>query len=187
MLRNTPLRYGSVTILFHWVIALLFIGQVSGGVLMRRFSDPKLQFELYQWHKSFGFLILGLAVLRLLWRLANRGPKDVETLAPWEKFASRAAQILLYAALIAIPLAGWAIASSTPLNIPSLMFNLVLIPHLPLEVSEEAEIFWSNVHSTLAYTAAAIASIHILAALRHHFWLHDGVLKRMLSSREPTP
>jgi cytochrome b561 len=187
MLRNTPARYGSVAILFHWLMALLFVGQVSGGILMRRFSDPRLQFELYQWHKSFGFLILGLALLRLLWRLVNRGPGDFESLAAWEKFASRAAQILLYIAIIAIPLTGWAIASSTPLNIPSLMFNLVLIPHLPLEVSEEAEIFWSNIHSTLAYTAAAIASIHILAALRHHFWLRDGVLKRMLSSRGPTP
>jgi cytochrome b561 len=187
MLRNTPARYGSVAILFHWVMALLFVGQVSGGVLMRRFSDPKLQFELYQWHKSFGFLILGLALLRLLWRFANRGPGDSESLARWDKLASRAAQILLYAAIIAIPLTGWAIASSTPLKIPSLMFNLVLIPHLPLDVSEEAEIFWSNIHSTLAYTAAAIASVHILAALRHHFWLRDGVLKRMLSSRGPTP
>ncbi len=184
MLRNSDTRYGSVAILFHWMVGALFLGQICLGIFMRRAAGPKLQFELYQWHKSFGFLILALAVLRLLWRLTQRGPADAEGLAAWERLASKAAQYLLYSALIALPLTGWAIASSSPLNIPSFVFNLVVIPHLPVAVSEAAELFWSNIHSILAYSAAAIALIHIAAALRHHFWLHDGVLARILSSRE---
>ena len=35
-------------------------------------------------------------------------------------------------------------------------------------------------HDTLAVTLFVIAVLHILAALKHHFWNRDDVLLRML-------
>jgi cytochrome b561 len=180
LLRNNETRYGGVSIFFHWVIGLIFIGQIGLGWLMLKDIDPALQFSLFQWHKSFGFLILGLSALRLLWTLANKRPQAIAGMKAWERLAASGAHVLLYAALFAVPLAGWAIASVSPLQIPSFMFNLVVIPHLPMEVSEEAETLWANVHAFLAYSAALVAAAHIGAALRHHFFLRDRVLMRML-------
>ncbi len=179
MIRNSDVTYGSVAIFFHWSIAALFIGQIGLGWFMLEDTDPARQFWLFQWHKSFGFLILALAALRLIWTLANRRPVEPDSLTAFEKIGARAAHWLLYAALFVVPLTGWAIASTSPLQIPSYAFNLVVIPHLPMNVSEAGERFWADVHAVLAYGAAIVAGLHILAALRHHFWLRDGILLRI--------
>src|SRR5689334_18591859 len=76
MIRNGRTDFGLATRLLHWVIALLILGLVALGFVMVRVAiDPALQFSLYQWHKSFGLTAFGLALLRLLWRLADRMPE----------------------------------------------------------------------------------------------------------------
>ncbi len=59
--RNTSASFGLVAIVFHWTIALLFLAQLALGYLMSRDIDPVLQFNLFQYHKSIGFLVLALA------------------------------------------------------------------------------------------------------------------------------
>ena len=181
MLRNNRDSFGLISILFHWVIALIFLGQIPLGYWMTRTSDFTLQFSLYQWHKSFGFLVLGLSALRLVWKFANTRPGDPATMGPLERVAAHGAHIVLYLSLFLIPLTGWAIASSSPLQIPTFMFNLVVIPPLPLTVSDSAEAFWTASHAYLAYFSAFVAVGHILAALHHHFWKRDTILVRMLN------
>ena len=41
-----------------------------------------------------------------------------------------------------MPVAGWAVASTSTLAIPTFFFDLVVIPHLPFEKSEAAEAFF---------------------------------------------
>ncbi|PSH66335.1 MULTISPECIES: cytochrome b [Phyllobacterium] len=180
MLRNTKDSFGLVSILFHWIIGFIFLGQIALGYLMVRVSDFTLQFSLYQWHKSFGFLVLGLSAFRLLWKAANARPRDLASMGQMERVAAHGAHIALYASLFIVPLTGWAVASSSPLQIPTFMFNLVVIPQLPIAISDSAEAFWSASHAWLAYLSAVIAVAHILAALHHHFWKRDTVLIRML-------
>jgi cytochrome b561 len=181
MLRNSPKSYGLVSILFHWAIAFLFLLQMPLGYLTQATRDqPALQFELYQWHKSVGFLILLVASLRLAWWLLNPKPQLPDTIEPQEKVAARAVHVMLYLLTILVPLAGWAVVSTSPLQIPSYAFNLVVVPNLPLAVSSYAEGLWSSIHGFLAYAAAFLAAVHILAALRHHFHFRDRILLRML-------
>jgi len=181
MWRNTQKSYGWVAILFHWTIAVLFLCQIPLGYLTQAIQNrPALQFELYQWHKSIGFLVLALAVPRLLWVLMTVRPRPLPETTRLEATGARAAHLALLLLTILVPLAGWAVASTSPLRIPSYVFNLLVIPPLPLTPSERQEIFWSNVHALLAYGGGVIALLHILAALRHHFVLHDGTLIRML-------
>lgn len=181
MLRNSRESYGLVSIAFHWIIGLIFLGQIVLGYLMVRTSNFTLQFSLYQWHKSFGFLILGLSICRLLWKVANPRPRDPETMSSLERMAAHGAHITLYLSLFIVPLTGWAVASSSPLQIPTFMFNLVVIPQLPITISDSAEAFWTASHAWLAYLSAFVAVAHILAALHHHFWKRDTILMRMLS------
>ena len=180
MLRNRADSYGLIAIVLHWTIAAAFLGQVSLGLAMVRIQNLALQFTLIQWHKSLGFTILTLSLLRLAWRLANRGPDDAACLSRAEQIAAKAVHRLLYVLLILTPLAGWALVSTSTLDVPSLAFNMLLIPDLPLARSEAAETFWRQTHTVLAYATAAIAVGHILAALRHGFWLGDGLPGRML-------
>lgn len=181
MLRNSETAYGWVSILFHWTVALLFLLQLPLGYMTQASEGrPALQFELYQWHKSVGFLILAIAVPRLIWALVAGRPRLPDTLTPSERAAAQAAHVLLYAATVLVPLAGWAVASTSPLAIPSYVFNLVVVPSLPLAPSDTAEAVWSSIHAFLAYGAGFLIVVHALAALRHHFRFHDEVLLRMI-------
>lgn len=176
MLRNSTERYGLVAILLHWAIAILAFGQISLGLIMMRIESQRLAFDLIQWHKSIGFLILGLFVLRLAWRLANPPPRPLASLRPWERLLAAAVHRLLYVVFLALPLSGWALVSASVLGIPTLVFGFFLLPHLPVEISDANEGFWRLIHHLLAYAALILAVGHALAALR----LKDKALKRML-------
>lgn len=184
MLRNGPDTFGWVTILLHWTIAILIVGLIVLGYAMTRPGiDPVLQFDLFQWHKSFGFTALGLCIIRVLWWLAGRHPAAVAGLSIRERQASFAVHSLLLCLTLAVPITGWVLASVSTLDIPSFYFNLVVIPHLPLEKSAVAETVWTTAHAILAYGLAALVLLHAAAALHHHFIRHDAVLVRMLRSR----
>lgn len=183
MIRNSRQTYGLVAISLHWLIAALILGQLISGPVMVRLADQRLSFELIQWHKSFGFLTLALVLLRFLWRLGSPLPSYPATLPAWEIRSARAMHRLLYTLMLALPLSGWALVSVSVLDIPTLAFDLFLIPHLPLGVSESAENFWTAAHWLLGYAMMVFVSIHIAAALRHEFWLKNGLLRRMLVTR----
>ena len=177
--------YGPVSISFHWAIAALFLGQILLGFSMERVNSMALQFELIQWHKSFGFLILALATLRLCWRIASGTPVPVASLGGFERKAAALVQGALLALTLIVPLAGWALASTSTLGVPSFVFYLVIVPHLPLAPSAAAEAFWRETHQLLAYATLLLVAGHAAAALRHHFLLRDDVLSRMLPGLSP--
>jgi cytochrome b561 len=106
-LRNTLDSYGMAAIAFHWSIALLFFGQIALGYLTQAVaSRPRLQFDLYQWHKSFGFLILVLALSRGILALSGVRPRPVSGMRQWEAVAARAAHVMLLALTVIVPLTG---------------------------------------------------------------------------------
>lgn len=181
MLRNTKTRYGWTAIVLHWLIAALFIGQFALGLVMIRVASQRTSFELIQLHKSFGFLLLGLVLVRIGWRLGNKSPELPDEVGPMERRAAPSVHLALYVMQLAVPLSGWVLVSVSVLEIPSMPFNLFLMPHLPIGVSEQAENFWIFGHRWLAYAGIALVVLHILAALRHHYLLRDVVLVRMIA------
>ena len=160
----------------HWLIALIFIGQFALGFVMVRIESQRTAFELIQLHKSFGFLLLGLIILRIAWRLGNAAPALPRSVGALERRTAPLAHFALYAFQLALPLSGWALVSVSMLEIPSMPFNLFVMPNLPLAMSDAAENFWAAAHWYLAYAGIALVVLHALAALRHHFWLRDSVL-----------
>lgn len=179
--RNSTATYGLIAVLFHWTIALLFIGQLALGYLMSGDDvDPALQFNLFQYHKSIGFVVLALAIPRVIWSVLSRKPHPHTGTGRVAHIGARLAHAALLFLTVAVPLAGWAVASTSPLQIPSYVFDLVVIPGLPLEISDASEALWTDVHETLAYLAAAIVLLHVAAALWHHLIRGDSTLRRIL-------
>lgn len=169
-----------MSILFHWSMAALFFAQFWLGWTMQGVADVVTKFRLYHWHKSLGFTILALAVLRILWALTSVRPALPAAVPAGEKQLALGSHILLYLALIILPLTGWAVVSTSPLPIPTWVFGWFVMPSLPLGISLQAQQAWSSLHGFLAYAAVFLAGVHGLAALRHHFKARDGVLLRML-------
>jgi len=181
LITNNNARYGWAMIILHWLIGIIFIGQFVLGFVMMRIESQRTAFELIQLHKSFGFLLLGLIILRIAWRLGNAAPALPPSVGALERRAAPLAHLALYAFQIALPLSGWALVSVSTLEIPSMPFNLFVMPNLPLAESDAAESFWTAAHWYLAYAGIALVALHVAAALRHHFLLRDSVLRRMIT------
>ena len=113
--------------LLHWMIALALGFQLALG-----FSMPKDErgFELFQLHKSVGITILLLSLARLAWRLTHRPPPAVE--GGFQGFLAKAVHTLLYVFMIGMPLTGWAVVSTSRIEMPTLFWGMIPWPHLPL-------------------------------------------------------
>lgn len=173
---NTSLRFGFVSITFHWVMALLIIGMLCLGFYMTDLPRSMEKLSLIGWHKSFGVLILMLVVLRFLWRFMNITPTYADKTPTWEKLAAHAMHYALYGFMFVMPLTGWLMSSAAGLAVS--FFGLFTLPNLV-----SANPIWKNVffqiHSTCASILIGLIALHVLAALKHHFWDKDDILRRM--------
>lgn len=173
--RNTYQSYGSISKFFHWTIFLLVLVMIVFGFLLG--DIPKEWKGLaYNTHKLIGLTILLLMLLRTYWALRNPKPKLPNSVPLWQVAFARLNHFLLYLALLAMPIAGW-IMSTAADKAPKLFGYTLALPINPNETLSETA---GYAHQILAYTIIALASIHILAALKHHFINKDNVLKRML-------
>jgi cytochrome b561 len=195
-MRHPVHRFDLLTIILHWLIAIFILGLIVLGFVMTRPSiDPVLQFSLFQWHKSLGMLALLFAVARFVHSVIRVRVEPVGGMKPFEPLLAKITHCILLGLTILVPLAGWMIASVSPLEIPTFAFNLIVVPHLPVPKSDAAEIWWATAHAVLAYSTLALVFLHSSASLYHHYWRHDDVLTRMLnrerrliepSAKEPT-
>lgn len=183
--RSNKARYGDVAVIFHWLIALLIIGLLAIGKYMGSLdeNDP-VRYALTQWHKSFGITVLLLSILRLLWRTTHKPPPELDSIPHWQQKAASGAHGLLYVLMIGIPLTGWIMVSASPLNLDTVLFNVIEWPHLPVFATMEnkAAIAHSfhEYHELAANLLILILLAHMGAALKHHWIDKDTTLLRML-------
>jgi cytochrome b561 len=128
-------------------------------------------------HKSIGITILALAVLRLAWRLFNPVPPQPRGIPRWQELGAHVSHFLLYALLFITPVLGWLMSSARAFSVS--WFGLVTLPDF-IEPNKAAFERLRDLHEFMAWTLATIALIHLAAALKHHFFDRDDVLRRML-------
>ena len=178
---NTSRGYGWVARLFHWMIVLLIIAQFV-LVNMAESADSRMEiFTLFARHKSIGITIFALAVLRLLWRFLNTQPELPQKTPRWQRHVARLTHWLLYACIFALPVTG--LLGSAANNYPVTWFGLFTVPAL-IGPNEALADLLHDVHGLLAGCLAGLATLHLLAALKHHFFNRDNVLRRMLRNVE---
>lgn len=182
--------YSGFAKLLHWLIAALIAGMVGLGVYMTGVEgDFQYKLWLYQLHKSFGVTLFALVLIRLAWRQLSPPPAMPADMSVWERRAAKTAHAALYALMLALPLSGWARVSASPLSIPTEVFGLFTLPHipwlasLPSETKQAWEPVFQYVHWAIAWVLVAVVAVHALAALRHALILKDDVMQRMLPGR----
>ncbi len=177
MLRNTKESYGSVSKFFHWLIALLVVIMLCAGVSFSYLPKGNLFNTIMFIHKSTGVTILGLIILRLLWRWINPLPRLPMEMPFWQIAAARCVHFLFYLLLIAMPITGIVLTLAAGYQVPfwgiAHIHLAIIIKYKPLAELMDA---W---HEYLAWTIAAFLVIHTLAALTHHYVKKDNVLRRM--------
>ena len=187
-IRNTRAEWGWPARLLHWMMAALILFQTGLGVWMvNAVDDISRQFALYQLHKSWGFVIFALALVRIAWRLIHPAPEMPRDMHPLETLLARGAHLALYVLMVAIPVSGWLMASASTLQdrfgIENMVFGLFELPD-PFEPgSKRLEDLFNSIHVWSVTAMAVILVGHVGAALRHQFVRRDGVLRRMVLGR----
>jgi len=139
-------------------------------------SGP-VQNMLFDLHRSFGAVILLLALVRIPYRLVAGAPPPEPTLPRWQVGAAHAVHGLLYLFILVMPIVGWVGTSAFGASIT--VFWLFELPAIvgKNEALANTLLGW---HATAGLVMAALVVVHIAAALYHRFVRHDGVLARML-------
>jgi cytochrome b561 len=175
-LRSTEHQWGAVAKFFHWLMALAILGNGIFGLCMDLASSPMQKIGWFAWHKSIGLTVLALFLLRLMWRFADRRPRD-EPGPRWQHLAAHAVHGVLYVLILAMPLSGWWFNSlrGFPLQYFK-QFNLPAIAEKNEELAQTVLAF----HEYLFYILLLVLVAHAGAALKHHLFDNDNVLRRML-------
>ncbi len=177
MIRSTNAAYGFIAKTFHWLIAVLFILLLAVGLFMTSLTDKVFKIFLYDFHKALGMVVLGLVLLRIIWRLFETKTQLPVELPNWQKKTSNVVFYALYFFMVIMPITGYlmSVLNGHPID----MFGYFTLPDLgkgpsPLGTATHF------IHVNLPYYVIAILSLHVLAALYHHFIRKDNVMNRML-------
>lgn len=183
---TTAVRYSPIAIWFHWIIAILIVGNAALAISLDYWPDEWVR-PAVDMHKSIGITVLGLALMRILWRFAQRPPDLPPSYRQWERSASHAAHLTLYLLMIAIPLSGWMHDSAwkdAPTH-PMFWFGLFTWPRIgwiesvdPL-LKERLHDVFGAAHAYFGYALYALLALHILGALKHQFLDREPELQRM--------
>lgn len=170
-------RYSVVSLILHWLIALLVVTQIL-LITAHDSTHGPISREFLILHKSVGLSILMLTLVRILWRVFNPAIPLPTAMPRWQKLLARASHVAFYVLLIALPLTGWAASSATGREIQ--WFGLFQWPLLPIGGGKPVANQLMDVHEWLVKGVYVVLALHIAGALKHQFLDRDNVLHRMI-------
>ncbi|MEP7140312.1 MAG: cytochrome b [Caldimonas sp.] len=179
-------RYTRTAVVLHWLIALLIVVNVALGLSADLLPDEWVRVVI-DTHKSTGITVLGLVLLRILWRFGHRPPALPHSYARWERFGAHAAHGALYALMLLLPLSGWLHDSAwkDAATHPMRLFGLVPWPRIGFIMAiepttkESLHDLFGGLHTAFGYVLYVLLALHIGGALKHQWLDRERELQRM--------
>ena len=182
-LGNATDRYGAVAKTFHWITALgifanLALGFAAEWAPRGTEGEIALKTALFSAHKTVGVAVFFVALLRILWALAQPKPAPLHPERRTETLTADTVHWLLYGSLVLVPLSGW-IGHAASEGFARIWWpfgqSLPLVP----KSSELAETAWT-LHYVFMLVLVASIVLHVAGAVKHHVVDKDATLRRML-------
>lgn len=178
-------KYSPVGVWFHWIMAALVIFQLGWGWTMARYPVGGDKLGIYQLHSEIGLGILLLALLRFVWRLFIPDPINDADAPGWQSTSAHITHYLFYALFALLPLSGWAMWSAIQPVEPLRLAGLIDIPPMPFHSLSPAWQYqvldWAeSLHVWGVVGLALLVPLHVVAALKHHFWDRDDTVTGIL-------
>lgn len=194
---STTTRYTKTAVILHWLIAFAIFSMFALGWFMeglpkegaKQMAYDVFNFGIYTWqladaatprtfyfnlHKSIGVTILGLIIIRVLWRVTHKPPALLSSYKVWERKLATGVHHLLYLLMIALPVSGVIMATYSKYGIK--WFGYPLIKGLD---NNAARKIFKEIHELIGIVILVMLILHIAGALKHHFVDKDDTLKRM--------
>ena len=193
-------RYTRIAVILHWLIAALIAVNVALALSVDYLPDESVR-AVIDTHKSTGITVLGLVLLRIVWRNVHPPPPLPAGYARWERIGAHAAHGVLYALMLLLPLSGWMHDSAwkDAATHPMALFGLLPWPRIGVieaiepVTKESLHTLFGIVHTGFGYLLYALLVLHIGGALKHQWLDRKPALQRMslgdpaADDQEPTP
>ncbi|WP_127956415.1 cytochrome b [Serratia microhaemolytica] len=176
--KNTADRFGHVSVLLHWLVAIVVYGMFALGLWMVTLGYYDTWYHRApELHKSIGMLLFIIMIVRVIWRFISPPPKPLASYSVATRIVSHLVQIALYVVLFTILLSGYFISTASGDAISVFgWFDIPATVSGPATLVDTA----GDIHLYLAWSVVLLSVLHALAALKHHFIDRDSTLKRML-------
>ncbi len=193
----TNQKYNKVAVILHWLIAFAIFGMFALGWYMSdlpKEAPKQMAFDLfdlgvYTWqlpeeasprnfyfnlHKSIGITILGLGLIRFLWRITHKPPAILSSYKAWERKTATAAHHTLYLLMFAMPVSGLIMAMSGKYGVK--WFGIDVIAGTENKVLRD---FFKEAHEIIGVILLILVVLHIAGAIKHKLIDKDETMKRM--------
>ncbi len=179
-------HYTRTAMLLHWALAAMIAVNIGLGIGANYAPDAWIR-PMIDLHKSIGITVLGLVLVRLIWRLTHKPPAFPAGYARWERVLAHSAHLALYGLILALPITGWihdsawSAAASHPLVLFWVIpwFRLGFITSLSAATKHHLHLLFGAIHTDCGYALYTLLSLHILGALKHQFVDRHPELQRM--------
>ena len=156
---SAMLSHLPVAVIFHWVTAVLVLLMFASGIVMTQLGGGALADFLSSAHKLTGFCLLVLILARLTYRVQAR------LRGHWlPQIGNHTVHRVLYAALVLVPLLGW--AGISDYGARETLFGIVLPKIWPEGLGYDHWLF--SGHVWMAFGLIALVVIHIGVALQDY-------------------
>lgn len=173
---STVTRYHPLLVALHWLLAVLIIGNLAGGLLVLdqlADTDPE-KLKLLRLHMAGGLAVLGLMLVRIATRFATARPRPAHEAGPLRWLAA-ASHGLLYVLALAMAVTGLGMAQLAGL-FPILEGKAVALPTDWSTIAPHAG------HEAFARVILAVLVLHV-AGWAYHAARRDGLSARMWFGR----
>jgi cytochrome b561 len=172
-----PHRHPRLAMALHWLSALAVAAAFALAWTRAGLDEPRPRAALMLVHQCAGLLVLALLVFRVGVRLATWPARPRHDVPRPVRAIAFGTHLALYAALLAMPMLGWALANAHghDVRLPGGASLPALVPVDP-DLADTLE-SW---HVGLSWMLLSLVALHASAALFHHFVRRDDVLRTML-------
>lgn len=180
--------YGATARILHWLVALLLAGVALRGLSMVSLpagteAEVAAVLAAYSTHKTLGVAAFAIILLRLLWVTLSTAPGPLHPERPLETFLGRTTHLVLWGAMLALPLSGLVRHSAAPGFAPILWPMGQALPGVPAD--EGLSLVARNIHAWSAATLGLAVLLHLAGVLKHVVLDADATLARMTTGRGP--
>lgn len=177
-IKNSNSGFGVITILIHWLMALIIIALFVVGTYMVDLDYYDSYYHIAPWwHKSFGLLVAFLLIFRIIWRISNPKVSELDSYQPIEIKAAQIMQYLLYLLILLCCISGYMISTAEDAGVS--FFDWFDVPAFVSNGEQQADLA-GEIHEYSTLALIVLAGLHALVALKHHFIDKDRTLIRIL-------
>jgi cytochrome b561 len=171
-------KFDLLSVLLHWLIAVFVLALFTSGVWM---VDLGYYDDWYYrapwWHTGIGVVTFCLLLSRWLWMLFRPEPTPIDSIPNGQQRAAKLAHFFLNVFVLCIALTGYLMVTLKGDSLS--VFDWFVLPSL---IENRAWVDTAGeLHEWLAYILMGIVTLHVVAALKHHFVDKDATLLRMLN------